>query len=229
MPPLARDPFADPDYRLAVVDILGALAYGELTAFGRLAVDAELAPTLPQRAALGRQAAAEFQHFELLSTRLTELEADVTTAMMPFVPAVNVFHDRTRPSSWLEGLVKAYVGGGIAADFYREIATLLDPETQALVVEVLDDLGQGEFAVRTVRAAIAAQPAVAGRLALWGRRLVGEALSQAQAVAVERPTLSDLLIRSGLRGGADLVAIHEMFARITAAHTRRMAALGLAA
>ena len=27
---------------------------------------------------------------------------------------------------WLEGLVKAYVGDGIAPDFYREIATYVD-------------------------------------------------------------------------------------------------------
>ena len=37
---------ADPQYRAAVVDLLGALAYGELAAFERLAEDAKLAPTL---------------------------------------------------------------------------------------------------------------------------------------------------------------------------------------
>ena len=36
---------ADPQYRAAVVDLLGALAYGELAAFERLAEDAKLAPT----------------------------------------------------------------------------------------------------------------------------------------------------------------------------------------
>lgn len=33
---------ADPQYRAAVVDLLGALAYGELAAFERLAEDAKL-------------------------------------------------------------------------------------------------------------------------------------------------------------------------------------------
>ena len=36
-----------------------------------------------------------------------------------------------------------------------------------------------------MRTAIAADPRVAGRLALWGRRLVGEAMTQSQNVIAE--------------------------------------------
>lgn len=237
-PPLdPPDPFADPDYREAVVDLLGAMAYGELTAFSRLAADAELAPTLPEKAALGRHAAIEFHHYELLEARLRELGADATQAMQPFVAAIDGFHDRARPSSWLEGIVKAYVGDGIATDFYREVAAYLDSDTRVLVLTVLEDMGQGEFAVRTVRDAIERDPTIAGRLALWGRRLVGEALSQAQRVAAERDALGGLLIGGGYRGsgtgyqsgGADLAEIGRMFARLTGEHTRRMGRLGLSA
>ena len=42
----------------AVVDLLGVLAYGELVAFERTAADASLAPTLEDKAALARMAAA---------------------------------------------------------------------------------------------------------------------------------------------------------------------------
>ena len=223
------DPFADAEYRAAVVDLLGALAYGELTAFSRLAADAELAPSLPDKAALGRQAVSEFHHYELLEARLRELGADVTEAMQPFVEAIDAFHDRARPSSWLEGLVKAYVGDGIATDFYREVAAYLDPATRELVLEVLQDMGQAEFAVRTVREAIERDPSVGGRLALWGRRLVGEALSQAQRVVAERDALANLLIGGGFHAGADLAEIGRMFARLTEEHTRRMGRLGLSA
>jgi hypothetical protein len=62
------------------------------------------------------------------------------------------------------------------------------------VLEVLADTGHAQFAVEHVRAAIAADPKVAGRLALWARRLVGEALGQAQRVAAQRPALACLLV-----------------------------------
>ena len=112
------------DEQHAVVDLLGVLAYAELTAFDRLAEDARLAPTLAGRAALARMAAAEIGHHGRLTDRLTELGADPAAAMAPFVSALDAFHEGTRPSTWLEGLVKAYVGDGLAADFYREIAAL---------------------------------------------------------------------------------------------------------
>jgi hypothetical protein len=219
----------DPQYREAVVDLLGALAYGELSAFTRLAGDSELAPSQPLKASVAALAVAEFRHYEKIVARLQQMDADPETAMAPFVRAVDAFHERTRPSMWLEGLVKAYVGDGIATDFYREIAAYVDPSTQALVRDAMQDVGQAEFVVKVVREAITADERVAGRLALWGRRLVGEALSQAQQVAVERDALASLLVGGAERPGADLAELGRMFARLTDEHTRRMGRLGLAA
>lgn len=220
---------ADPAYRSAVIDLLGVLAYGELMAFERLAADAALAPTITDEAELAAMANAEYRHFARIRDRLVELGADPALAMAPFKEPLESFHAMTAPSDWLEGLVKAYVGDGIGMDFYREIAVFLDPQTQALVLDVCADLGQSAFVVDRVRAAIEADPRVAGRLALWARRLVGEALSQAQHVAAERDALTAMLM--GGAGGAsmDLTAIGEMFGRLTDEHTRRMQALGLSA
>jgi hypothetical protein len=207
----------------AVVDLLGVLAYGELTAFDRLADDARLAPTLTGRAALAGMAAAEIGHYQRVRERLTELGADAETAMRPFVEVFDTFHATTAPSTWLEGLVKAYVGDGIAADFYREVAEFLDASTRELVLEVLADTGHADFAVREVRAAVAADPALSGRLSLWARRLVGEALSQAQHVAAERDALAMLLVG----GTGDLAGIAALLKRLTSAHTARMQTIGL--
>lgn len=219
---------ADPDYRAAVVDLLAVLAYGELTAFERLADDAKLAPSLADKAELAAMASAEYGHFALLRDRLRELGADPTEAMSPFVRPYAEFHAHTAPADWLEGLIKAYVGDGIATDFYRAVARFLDPVTRDLVLDVLANTGHAEFAVDRVRAAIATDPKVAGRLALWARRLMGEALSQAQRVAAERDALSALLV-GGSAPGFDLAEIGRMFAALTEAHTKRMSALGLSA
>jgi hypothetical protein len=207
----------------AVVDLLGALAYAELTAFDRLAEDARMAPTLPGRAALAKMAAAEIGHHGRLTERLAELGVDPAGAMAPFLPALDAFHETTRPSTWLEGLVKAYVGDGLATDFYREIAAFLPDPDRALVLEVLADTGHADFAVREVRAAITADRKIPGRLSLWGRRLVGEAMSQSQAVIAEHDGLAQLIIA----GTGDLSGVARLIERITAAHTQRMKALGL--
>jgi tRNA-(MS[2]IO[6]A)-hydroxylase (MiaE)-like len=224
-----EDRFTDPAYRAGVIDLLGTLAYGELSAFLRLASDAELAPTLTAKAALAGLAATEFEHHEQLRDRLVELGADPEAAMRPFVAPLDAFHERTRPSTWLEGLVKFYVGDGIATDFYREISSFLDHGTRDLVLGAVDGSARASFLVPTIRQAIDVDPTLASRLALWGRRLVGEALSQGQRVAADRETFSTLMVGTDEHPGMGLVGIIEMFGRITQRHTQRMSELGLSA
>ncbi|MDR8412717.1 ferritin-like fold-containing protein [Nonomuraea sp. 3-1Str] len=208
-----------------VVDLLGVLAYAELSAFARMTEDAaSLAPSLADRAALSELALAEYAHFRLLRDQLAELGADPEEAMSPFVEALDGWHTQTAPGDWLEALVKAYVGEGIAFDFYREAAKRLDPPLAKLVDQVLADEGRSEFAVERVRAALEADPVAAGRLALWARRLVGEALSQGQRVAASRPELARMLVSAD---ADDQAEISRMFARLTEEHGKRMTALGL--
>jgi tRNA-(MS[2]IO[6]A)-hydroxylase (MiaE)-like len=233
-------PTQDPGYLAAVTDLLGLLAYAELIAFFHMSEDAALAASIADKAALAQMAVTEFGHFDLVRGRLVELGADPERAMSPFMAPLDAFHTKTAPSSWTEGLVKAYVGGGIAADFYRAIAELLDPQTRGLVLEVLADYDHGDFVVGRVRAAIDADPPLAGRLALWARRLVGEALSQAQRVAAEHEPLARLIAgrvceQAAPDGGpasarsSELGDIGRMFARLTDQHSRRLSALGLSA
>lgn len=219
--------FEDPQYREAVVDLLGAIAYGEMSAFERLAEDAKLAPTLEDKVAIVSMACVEFGHVGPLNERLTQLGVDPFEAMAPFREPIDRFHEYTAPDDWYEGLIKAYVGDGLANDFYREIAAYLDPETRDLVVAALEDSGHSAFVVDRVRSAIAADPRLGGRLALWGRRLMGEALTQAQRVAADRDALSAFLAGGVDRPGLDLAAIGRMFTRITERHAERMAELGL--
>jgi hypothetical protein len=207
----------------AVIDLLALLAYGELQAFDRMADDARLAPDLRRRAVLSEMAAAEIVNYRRLEQRLTELGADPEQAMRPYAPALDAYHDQTPPKDWLEALAKAYVGDGIADDFYREMAGFLSSPDRELVLEVLHDSRYAEFACDEIRQEIEADPKVANRLSMWARRLVGEGLSQAQRVAVDHPALAILIIT----GSGDQAGVQALFKRLTAAHTERMATVGL--
>jgi hypothetical protein len=224
--PAARTPAA-----AAVVDLLGVLAYGELSGMQQLAEDAARTPELSDAVRIADLAAAELRHFDLLRVRLAEQGVDVAEAMEPFRTPIDEFHARTTPADWVEGVVKAYVGNGIGVDFYREVAALVDDRTRALVLDVLDDTGHADFAVERVRRAIEEDPRIAGRLALWGRRIVGEALAQAQHVVAEREPLADLLMGAAAEPDAttDAAEVQRLFLRIAEHHSRRMAALGLSA
>ncbi|WP_067608718.1 ferritin-like fold-containing protein [Nocardiopsis listeri] len=225
---MTKGPSAAP----GVIDLLGLLAYAELGSFFRLADDAGLAPSLRTKGDLAGLAADEQRHYRLLRERLEELGVDPEEAMAPFVKPLDAWHERTEPQSWLESLVKAYVGDGIAGDFYLKVAELADPATRELVEDVLAETGRAEFIAEQVRAALELDPKLAGRLSLWARRLVGEALSQAQTVAVERPELAALVTRDAEAaedgsGLSDLAAVSRMFAKLTEGHAKRLSAMGL--
>ncbi len=207
----------------AVVDLLALLAYGELQAFDQMANDARLAPDIRRRAVLSEMAAAEIGNYKRLAARLEVLGVDPESSMRPFLPALADYHDQTQPRDWLEALTKAYVGDGIADDFYREVAGYLQAPDRDLVLDVLHDTAYADFAAQEIRAAIELDPPVANRLSMWARRLVGEGLSQAQRVAAERPSLA-VLIAGHASAENDVAAL---FKRLTSAHTARMSAVGL--
>ncbi|MDR7082359.1 hypothetical protein J2X01_001647 [Arthrobacter ginsengisoli] len=216
---------ADPaSYYSFLRDLLGVIAYGELSAFERLSSDARYSPTLHDRAVLGRLAVIEFRHYELVSAKLDAMDQDVEAAMLPFQPSVDHFHERTRPADWYESLMKAYVIDTVSADFYRAISRYVDAGTRALVEQVQADEGATAVLRDRLRTALADDPRLASRLALWARRLLGEALTQAQRVSFEHSFVGGLI-------GADEERSEElvrgMMAEVAANHSRRMTELGL--
>ncbi|PWJ24328.1 tRNA-(MS[2]IO[6]A)-hydroxylase MiaE-like protein [Branchiibius hedensis] len=210
-----------------VTSLLGVLAYGELMAFFDVARVAEMAPTVPSQQALGALAAREYSVFEQLSARLRELGADPAEAMQPFHEPFDNWHARITPADWHEGLMKIYAGSAIATDFYRELTDVLDPATADMIRRALPDDEQAAIARTALLEAIAQDERLAGRLALLGRRMMGEALSQAQLVALINDDLLDLIMDRGTGQGFDLVGFQQLLTRLGEKHTRRMAALGL--
>jgi hypothetical protein len=219
--------FDDSVYRAAVVDMLAAVGYGEISAFERMVEDAAEAPTLADKVALDAIAVAQYAKVEPIRAFLAGIGVDLYEAMAPLREPIDAFHDHIAPADWHESLVKAYVGDGLANDFYREISGFLDEGTRDLVVSTLEDSGRAAFVIEHIRAGIAADHKLAGRLALWGRRVMGEAFIQAQRVSAERDAVAELLT-GGYLPGLDLTAVGDMIARIQARHVARMAEIGLA-
>jgi hypothetical protein len=217
---------ASADDPQVVIDLLGALSYAQLSGFEALAADAQMTPHLRAKLAFGRLAVGLFGRCERVGARLLELGVSHEEAMAPFAGTIDAFHERTAPSDWLEGVVKSYVGDGIVRDFHIEMATRLVGPDRDFIVDMLAPVGEPTAILLEVREAVAAEARVHGRLSLWARRIMGETLQSIQSLAVERDSLTGLLL--GGEPGADINETGRMFTRLTEAHTLRMRDLGVA-
>jgi 1,2-phenylacetyl-CoA epoxidase catalytic subunit len=206
-----------------VNQLFALLAYGEVAAFYRLTEEARMAPNLAGRINMASMAAAEMNHYELLREALAKRGVDIVSAMTKYASALENYHRLTTPSTWLEALVKTYIGDALAADFYLEIADALPGDAADVVRAVLSETGHSQFVVAEVKAAVTASDKQRHRLALWSRRLLGEAITQAQYVLAEHDELVDLVVSSG----EGLGRLTEFFGRLQNTHNRRVRELGL--
>lgn len=219
-PPAAPGPSAD---HPGIDELFALLAYGELAAFYRLTDEARMSPDLRGRINMARMAAAEMGHFALLQDTLQARGVDVLPAMTRYAPALEQYHRLTTPSTWLEALVKTYVGDALAADLYLAIADSLPAEVADVVRAVLAETGHSQFVVGEVRSAVTASGRQRSRLALWSRRLLGEAITQAQYILADHDELVELVL-----AGGGLGQISDFFDQLQKTHDERMRELGLA-
>jgi tRNA isopentenyl-2-thiomethyl-A-37 hydroxylase MiaE len=206
-----------------VNQLFALLAYGEVAAFYRLTEEARMAPNLAGRINMASMAAAEMNHYELLREALAKRGVDIVAAMTKYASALENYHRLTTPSTWLEALVKTYIGDALAADFYLEIADALPDDAADVVRAVLSETDHSQFVVAEVKAAVTASDKQRHRLALWSRRLLGEAITQAQFVLAEHDELVDLVVSSG----EGLGQLTEFFDRLQNTHNTRVRELGL--
>lgn len=225
------------------VELLGLVAQVAHTEFVRLAADSQAAPSIEQRLALSRCAAECVQGRDRVLDRIAELGADPVAAMARHEHVLDDFDARTAPGSWWERLLTAYVGYGVADDFCRLAAEGLDERSRTLVLEVLGAGSPAELAAAELDAASAQDTVLAARLALWGRRLVGESLSVVQRLLAQRPALERLLHAARSRHGSESAEAEPtttntrpragesaaVLGELTAEHTRRMNRLRLTA
>src|ERR1700751_4574359 len=219
-PPPSRVPADHP----GVNELFAVLAYGEVAAFYRLTDEGKKAPALSGGIAMASIAGAGRGHYELLRDALESRGVDVVPTISRYASALDGYHRLTTPSTWLEALVKAYAGDALAADFYLQNADELPDEVADVVRAKMSQTGHSQFVVAEVRAAVTKSGRQRSRLALWSRRLLGEAIPQAQYVLAEHDELVDLVVSK--TDGLTQLAV--FFERVQRTHDERMHELGLA-
>lgn len=200
------------------IAFLGQAAYIQLEFFESLARAVATAPDLASKEGLSSAAGVALRKHHELIAELRRLGAEPAEVMEPFAPATDRFRAATSGADWYELLLGIHITSGMLDDYFARLAEGLPAEIGARVRAILGENGAAVVIERELAAAIAADDTLDDRLALWGRRLVGDTL---------------LIARSALRAsesrGALGADVEPVFTELIAAHTRRMDALGLTA
>lgn len=196
---------------------LGQAAYLQLSNFETITGAIAHSPTTSDKVALTRVSRVSLAKLEGL---LEEIErgGDRPDELMEYFAApIEAFRERTRGSDWYETVVTSYITASMLTDFFVALADGLPPAPRDRIKQVLSD-DPSHIIVEQLRSAIDAEPVLASRLALWGRRLVGDTLLVARA---------SLAVPGGV--APDETRLEPIFTELIAAHTRRMDVLGLTA
>lgn len=207
---------------------LALFGYAELRAMEALAAGAALAPDTTERIALLRFAGQRYGNHRALVAAIASVadttnESEAAAVMTLMARPVDEFHRHTEAKSWPEVLVSLQAADGLAADFYRAVA---DGSDDLGLLADLADPSAGEaqqFAAERIDDLVVAEPRLSGRLTLWARRVVGEAMTQGQRLVGDDPELAEVL--TGREAGPDLAAASTLFGRLLSSHTTRMAGL----
>jgi hypothetical protein len=196
---------------------LGQAAYLQLTLFENISALVAEAPTIEGKESLSRAAAISLDRYQRLANEIRRT-GDPAAVMGPYTTGIDFFQSVTKGRTWHEGLVTSHITAGILDDFFARLAVGLPGADAARVKEIYGADSHEQLLAEQIRLGIAADPSLSSRLAMWGRRLVGDTMLVARsALATEAAS------------APDESRIEPVFTELIAAHTRRMDALGLTA
>ncbi|WP_286309841.1 ferritin-like fold-containing protein [Agromyces mangrovi Wang et al. 2018] len=198
-----------------VLPFLGQAAYIQLEFFENLSRAVSTSPNLAAKEGLSASAGVALRKHHGLIEEIREHDAEPEDVMAPFAPALDVYRTAIAGADWWELLLGTYVSAGMLDDYFIRLADGLPSPVRGRVVRLLGEVGASPVLVRELSEGIATVPGLADRLALWGRRIVGDTLLVARSA-----------IREGTGSGPE---VEPMFTELIAAHTRRMDGLGLTA
>lgn len=214
---------------------LGQLAYLQLSQFEILTSELKYSPNTQYKAELSEAAAKSFEKYRAISKKIASLGIDPTDAMDPYVERIETFHSRTNGADWFESIIKIYLVAGLLDDFYRRLAVGLDVTTRKEIEKALNDKKFETFAKKVLLESMARDPQLGSRLALWGRRLMGDVLLELRA-AFDNRKLAGVAKSKKLTieeeravNLASYSKVEPLVTELISAHTLRMDALGLTA
>ena len=197
---------------------LGQAAYLQLTVFENLSAAVSAAPTTEAKDTVSRAAALSLAKYNGLIAEIERHGKTASALMDPNRAAIDRFQRVTRGADWYESLASCYVTAGFLDDFFLRLSAGLPTDTASRVKAVFRLESGEKLLANELAAAIAANPRLASRLAMWGRRLVGDTMLVARSALA----VSD-------NHQSDEARIEPVFTELIASHTRRMDALGLTA
>jgi len=124
--------------RTALIQVLGAISYGEWKAYEGARAKAAAAVNDADRRGWRKVAAEELRHHKGFVARLEHLGADPERAMAPYREALDRYHAHQAPDP-VEEAVMDYLGEGIADDLLRWLRLVVDADTARFVDTVLAD------------------------------------------------------------------------------------------
>ena len=137
--------------RVALIQVLGGVAYGELKAYDGARARADAAESEAERRLWRQQAAEELRHHKGFVRRLEALGADPERAMRPFRRALDTYHAGDVPTG-VEGALVDFLGEGVADDLLHWLGRVVDDETAAFITEVQqDEIGHEARAAESLR------------------------------------------------------------------------------
>lgn len=194
-------------------EYLARAAYVQLTLFENLGRVISTAPTTAAKTSLSRAAELSIAKHRAMVGELERLGVDPAEAMEPYTAGVDEFERVTRGADWYENLLTSYLSAGFLDEFYAAVAEGVDGDAAERVAALLRGESGEALLQEQLADGIEESPRLASRLALWGRRVLGDIM---------------LVARASLHFDQE-ERVEPVMTELIAQHTRRMDALGLSA
>ncbi len=215
---------ADAERRLATVELLGVLAYGQLRSFAAMSSAVRFAPDARAADRIASFAAREHDAYQALHDHLAALTDLATAAMDRQKGLFDRFFARAPLDDWFGAMVFFAFGIPLARDFMRTVVPMLDPASGDVVLRTLEDRADVEAAAIGLLRSELTSDATRERARAIVADLLGQALTSFQQAAGDSDALSVLL---GADDDEASVEVRRLAMGLLTAHRGRLVELGL--